>query len=548
MRLVAGTLSFIAASVCAAVALAFFLGGLSPQVAVASLAIGMAAGLVAWWTSWEPDPPRPTAWDVALLTVFALASLRAFLWLIYPAENQWRVLSPYNLGDLSKHIQIIEYLAHGARFWPSSPFFHQGPLAYYFGTDLFNALLVCMGAPLTSGLVWTGLAAAALTAWTLWRWGGAFAIACLIFNGGLAGLILLHTGRIDDFQSELAWKNLFLTMFVPQRALLYALPAAVFLLCVWRARYFRGSSPVPRWIPWLIYTSMPVFSLHAFGFLSLVLAAVFVARPEFRGALFRLVATAFIPASILVFFVTGGFTQEAGATWHPGWMQGDPQWTKWLSTSFGLTASGAPAAILFWLVNFGIALPLLAALVVRIIRTRNAEAAAIAGPAIIVFAACCLFKFAAWEWDNTKFFIWAWLAAAPYLGAMIFSWPPPARVAVCFLLFFSGALSLVGGLDGRHGYTFIDRAELDATRYALRNVPPMDRIATTPTYNNPVVLLGRPVVCGYEGMLWAHGLHYQDSMRALNDILTGNDPLNEKARQVGASWIYVSGGVPVPVK
>jgi len=548
MKTAGAALVFVAVSVSAAVALAFPFGGLSCGIAWTAFAIGLVAAVPAWRGIRPQDPQMPTAWDVLLLTVFALASLRAFLWLIYPVGDEWRVLSPNNLGDLSKHIQLIRYLANGAPFWPESPFFSGASLNYYFGTDLFNSLLLCLGVPLEKGLLWCGLGGAALAAFALWHFGGAFGLAALLFNGGLAGFLIFQTGQPGDFQAELAWKNFFLSMFVTQRALLYALPATLFLLSAWRGEFFREGSGVPRWVTWGIYASMPVFSLQAFAFLSLVLAAIFICRPGARKRLLAFVAPAIPPATVFVILITNRFTQESGLHWHPGWMQGGEDWVLWLKEKGWGDLPSPVRSLLFWTINFGISLPLLGLLGWKAFRSRDPELASFAGTGLLVFFLSCFFRFAPWDWDNTKFFLWAWLACAPYLWSLISAWPKIARIIVCFFLFFSGAVSLVGGLDGRHGYKLVGRSELAGTQSALATVPLMDRIATEPIHTNPVILLGRPVVCGYEGMLWAHGLNYQNKFQDLKDVLAGKDPGNRKARDIRADWIFVAGRVPVKVQ
>ena len=538
MRTAGAILVFVAVSVASAVALAFPLGGLSQALAWAAFAIGFASSILAWRGIRAQDQPTPSAWDVLMLTVFALASLRAFLWLLYPVGDEWRVLSPNNLGDLSKHIHIIRYLANGAHFWPESPFFPQVPLSYYFGTDLFNSLLLCVGFPLERSLVVIGLCGAALSAWALWRWGGGFALAFLLFNGGLAGFLIFQTGHVEDFQSDLAWKNFFLSMVVTQRALLYALPATLFLMAAWREDFFGKSSGLPEWIGWVLYSSMPIFCLQAFAFLSLLLAAMFFAIPGARIRLLQFVAASFLPASILVLLVTGMFTQDSGFHWHPGWMQGGDDWQLWLK-GHGVSVPMSPVAssAIFWAENFGFSIPLLGYLAWDVLKKRDPETLVFAGTGLAVFAICCFFQFARWDWDNTKFFLWAWLACAPSIWNLISRWKPAVRGLVCFLLFFSGAVSLVGGLDGRHGYKLVCRSDLDRARALLAEVPPLDRLATEPTFDNPAILLGRPVVCGYEGMLWAHGLDYQDTLRRLNEVLAMRDPMTN-AKAIHAKWIF----------
>ena len=72
--------------------------------------------------------------------------------------------------------------------------------------------------------------------------------------------------------------------------------------------------------------------------------------------------------------------------------------------------------------------------------------------------------------------------------------------------FFREAVSLIGGLDTRHGYAIARRSELAAWQHAIASIPPDVRFASVPDYNHPLILLGRKVACGYEGHLWSHGL------------------------------------------
>ena len=529
MKAAAGILSFVCVSVTCAVALAFPCGGLTHAVSLVSMAIGLAAAAAAWFSVRPDEWPAPAGMDILLLSIFALASLRAFLWLIFPVEDEWHILSPNNLGDLSLHLDFIRYIASGVKFWPESPILAGTPLCYPLGSDLLNSMFLHIGVPVERGLIWTGLGGAALTAWALWRWGGAFALAAFLFAGGLAGFQFFQTGQIEDFQGSLAWKNLFLAMFVTQRGLLYALPCGLFLLCAWRDDFFRAGSGAPRWLQFLLYVTLPLFSVHAFLFLSLVLFAIFLANGESRRILIAFVGCAVPPATLAVFLVTGAFSSSSGLRWLPGWMQGDQGWT-------------------FWAINFGISLPLLAILAWKAIANPDKETRVFAGTGLAVFVLCFIIAFAPWEWDNTKLLVWAWLACAPALWSIVIR-PLPAlpRAAACVLLFFSGAVSLVGDLDGRHGYKLALRSELSATAQALHDVPPHDRIAVDPVFNNPAMLLGHPVLCGYDGHLWSHGLNYRKKLEDLHAILKRAPGWEEMAHKHDVKWIYIVGSPAVKI-
>jgi hypothetical protein len=80
---------------------------------------------------------------------------------------------------------------------------------------------------------------------------------------------------------------------------------------------------------------------------------------------------------------------------------------------------------------------------------------------------------------------------------------------------------------------------------ALMDVPPGTRIAVDPTFNHPVILLGYPVVCGYEGHLWSHGLHYEEALAKLRSVLRKEIGWLDTADGLGAEWVYFRGPTPL---
>src|SRR5207244_3615795 len=167
-------------------------------------------------------------------------------------------------------------------------------LRYPAGIDFFNALLLKVNVDLIPGLVWVGLLASVATFYAFYRWGGDFAIAGFLFNGGLAGFHFLRDFKFVDYQdvNNIAWKSIPLTMFVTQRGLLYAIPAGLILLWHWREKYFRhaeqaqsasvkgqsGSDPLPFWVELSLYASMPLFHVHTF--MALTIALIFLSLFE----------------------------------------------------------------------------------------------------------------------------------------------------------------------------------------------------------------------------------------------------------------------------
>jgi hypothetical protein len=536
-----------AAAVLAAIALAFACEKLSPPVAAALLAFGAVVGGFSLRTTpreaWRIDPVGGLA-----LLAFVLFALRSFLWLVFEAGDGLWVFSPNNLGDFALHLTYVRQLVGGASFWPDNPIFSGAPLTYPLGVDLLNALLVLAGMDDLRAFIWVGLVASFVTLAALWRWGRGFAVAGFLFAGGLWGFAIFTRGVLVDYQSDaawsegtvVAWKSLPLALFVTQRGLLYAIPAGLVLLASWRARFLepeRGAQRLPLWGEVLLYAAMPVFHLHTFLVLSVLAAWWFLALAAARRHLATVVALALVPATVLVWQVTGGFRGEGMIALHPGWMQGEQNF------------------FVFWLLNFG-ALPLLvAALLWRIAQSRDSRAGLLVLPAVAVFLACCVVRFSPWEWDNTKLMLWSYLLVLPPLWQVLLA-PRPEwqRAVACFILFFSGAVSLAGGLTGHLvvdsaaarlergepaiGYQLATRSEIIGVRQAVHDIPMAARFVAHPTYNHPLLLCGRVLTMGYEGHVHSHGIDYAARLDAVKKILNGEEDWREQAATLGAQWLF----------
>ena len=328
-------------------------------------------------------------------------------------------------------------------------------------------MLCCLHLDLIRGLVWTGLIASVATFYSFLRWGGAFAVAGFLFNGGIAGFQFLKTFTFLDYQGDktIAWKSIALSMFVTQRGLLYAIPAGLLLLWSWREKIFttpgtpaqdRHRGPLPFWVELSLYASMPLFHVHTFLALSSVLACLFImGDARTRKHVVTLLASALLPATFFVWLITDHFQAGSVLEWHPGWVQSDEDFARPFFS--------------FWFANFGILIPLVFVLigfcVQRVWKTGTRWGDNLSTEVVFLLAATAIFVFAffvktaPWGWDNLKIMIWAYFLVLPFLWThLIARWSMPVRVAICVALFGSGFVSLLGGLAaGRNGFGFADR-------------------------------------------------------------------------------------------
>ena len=573
-------------------------------------------------------------WFWAMAVFFAMFAVRSFCWLFYLDGSDYKIQSPNNLGDISLHLTLIKTFANGVPLWPDNPIYLFSKLRYPAGIDLFNALLLLVHVDLITGLVWVGLVASLATFYGFYRWGGSFAIAGFLFNGGIAGFQFFKTWKFLDYQGTaadiahkpIAWKSIPLSMFVTQRGWLYAIPAGVVLLWHWREKFFRQepidsqlasvppedggqetSAPrskgaLPFWVALSVYASTPLFNLHTFIALTIVLImGLFLEGPSeikfivgltrsegssglgrlishpktwpeiFRGAPIRshaaaMLALALIPASFLVWLVTDHFRAASVLQWHPGWAQDSPDLAAPFfrmggsanfgsATTFGLllqkTWNGVIAPFFqFWLPNFGLWVPLAMALVGligwRIWKTgwrwgdRPPADVAFVLPAVVIFGIGYFFKTAPWEWDNLKLMVWGYFLVLPFLWSDILGrWAFPERAAICLALFGSGFVTLLGGLSAGHpGFGIIERARLDYVGQVVRPLPVEARFATYPTYNHPILLQGRKVVLGYPGHLWTEGFDYAQANNQLTALMNGAANWRDAAKALDVRYIF----------
>jgi len=594
MKAFSAGLTFVNVATMAGLLLGIVGGGLDQGFAGLALFVGLAAAVYAWIstapfslrkvaaaapppqlpkskrarlrmrldTPIAPSPPprRWHFWAWAVGIVFAMFAVRSFCWLLWIDGNNLKIQSPNNLGDLALHITYMRYFANGIALWPDNPIHVFSSLRYPAGIDLFDSLLLLQHVDLIRALVWTGLLGSLATFYGFYRWGGPFAVAGFLFNGGLAGYAFFQEFHFADYQAEkIAWKSIPLTMFVTQRGLLYAIPAGLLLLIHWRRKYFPGDTDerggarrglVPWWVEWSLYATMPLFHVHTFLALSIVLGFwLLIGTWEMRKQISLLLAAALVPATWIVWMITDHFQAKSILAWAPGWLQSDP----------GFSSS----VVNFWIVNFGLTLPLMIALV-AVVGWRNWQAlipardpkAPIAStslaehalspafafvmPAAAIFLFALFVKTAPWGWDNTKLIIWAYFICLPFLWCeLLVKWPWLVRVGVCFVLFASGFVSLIGGLaTGRPGFDIANRTELEAVATVVRELPIKERFAAFPTYNHPLLMNGRKVVLGYGGHLWTQGFNYAPIEQKLQGLMLGAPDWRERAQALHARYLF----------
>lgn len=591
MKGLSAGLTFFNLSVVSAVVLGLMARGLGYSTALLSVLIGTIAAVVVYFQTFDPaavTPRSPSRWRYRSMLFWLMAgfftifAVRSFCWLLFIDGAELRIQSVNNLGDLALHVTYMKTFANGVPLWPDNPIYVFSKLRYPAGVDLFNSLLLLLHVDLIRGLVWVGLLASLATFYAFYRWGGLFAVAAFLFNGGVVGFEFLHNLEFRDYQgaTTIAWKSIPLSMFVTQRGLLYAIPAAVLLLWHWREKFYRtgvkqiataepavaaapdpsvsssptvedsvesptsapslpqpafSRGPLPVWVEISLYASMPLFHVHTFLALSVVLAFLFLfGDAQMRLHTVTVVIAALLPATFFVWLITDHFHASSMLQWAPGWVQDKGDFKM--------------PFLKFWAMNFGIWFPLLLWLIGdRAWRAWNQrerltgklpEDLAFLSPAIAIFLFGLLVKTAPWEWDNLKLMMWGYFIVLPFLWRdLIAHWVMPLRWICCIALFGSGFVSLFGGLSVP-GYGFTNRAELAGVGVGVRNLPVEARFAAYPTFNHPLLLQGRKVVLGYPGHLWTQGFDYHEEEAKLSRLMRGEGDWRQLAEALKVRYIF----------
>ena len=478
--------------------------------------------------------------EIVLAIFVGYAALRHFMWLLFPMEHHLATLSLNNFGDLPLHINFTRALANGITFPPRNPIFASELLHYPYGVDLYSALLEQIGIRLQAHLLAVGLLGTAASIVFLRSYAGWVGIGAFFLSGGLSGWEVIGGARLRDFSQNVDWKNLFLSVFITQRGVLFALPIGLLLIIATR-RHFSGEAVLRRGqmiALGIIWGFLPLFHLHAFVAVSLLMAAScfevggWRAVVSFLGCWMSRVA--YLPAALLVLFSTRFLKSSSVLRLRWGWMAKSGELLHFLTFNFG--------AWLFMPIFIAAALYL----------SKDRFAAAERKKLWIEFAIYLLLflvffnlMLAPWEWDNIKLLIWPYLGFARLLyilfdkreGSWLGSFERPL---LAFAFFYSGFATVVWTLlsPTGHAVPLYATGELAKVEGALSGVSKNAVFASAQSHLHPLTYFGGIRVAGYEGHLWSHGIDHTDVVAKLDRIMHGDPESVALCRELGVTHIF----------
>ncbi len=494
------------------------------------------------------------AWTALLAWLFARVVM------FYP--DGMHTAPANNFGDLPFHFSVITSFAYGENLPPQNPIFAGMNFTYPFLIDFLTAFFIRCGADWRAAFfvenIILALALVGLIEFLTLkifnnRLAARIAPVIFLFNGGLGFINFFRqfsaqSDSLLDFLARLPnaytmnadlalasgnvplrWGNVFTTLLIPQRSMLFGLPIVAMIIAFWwmscgedndpkiRRRYLLAAGVLAGLLP----------MLHAHGFFSVMIVSALMVLLFWSWDWIAF----FAPAAVLA----------APQAW---WLSGTQVKSK-LFTLHWWWEAGQLNPLVFWMVNAGIFILLLltALLVKKITKTRQRLFYL---PFALWFFVPNVVTLAPWTWDNIKMLVYWSLASCPFVAvalACLFTQRfIVGRLAATFLLFtltFSGALDVTRALSPVENVQLFGQEELEVAALLREKTPPRAVILHAPIHNSVVALSGRQSVMGYPGHLWTHGINYAQREPDVAAIYQGGAETLEPLARLGIDYIVI---------
>lgn len=301
---------------------------------------------------------------------------------------------------------------------------------------------------------------------------------------------------------------------------------------------------------------MPLVHVHTFVAISIIVSGFFLAALISRekelifGFLKTIILTIVfsLPSLAYIFYTQFSNNNKGFLIFRLGWM----------SEPGGIgSINYNPAShlhlieyISYMLGNFSFILPLflVAALILLIRKKQKSESILIYSlmiSAALLWIFLNIVKFQPWDFDNGKFFGYFLLVSALVIGCFFAGldskWAKSAAVFLTFLIILSGVIDLLGRSSFANPpiYQIFGQEELKTADFITKNLPQERNILTGSSFLNLVnCLAGRPVLLGYEGWLWTHGIDYGSREDDVNKMFLGKQ-FPELAKKYNIGYVLI---------
>jgi hypothetical protein len=313
------------------------------------------------------------------------------------------------------------------------------------------------------------------------------------------------------------FRNIFPAELFPQRSFLLGLTAALLLLMIlmqWLSDSSDRISPLKFFSLGLPAGLLMI--VHTHTYMAVVLLCLCLAVCNNLISMKRMVAFALGAAMVSLFLYISLHGQSRPSRWFGlewGWMSNNQR-------------SGVLSFLKFWLMNWGLILPL--ALAGTIWMRDYRHPLVIAG--WLLFVLCNIIRFQPWNWDNTKLLTWSYLLLLiPVVRVLSGLWRTKRcllRVGVVTMigvLVFSGGLELMRLLQtSRTTHKMWEPSKIDMAIKLQKIITPEETVLTDDDHLNWVACLaGGQILMGFRGWLWSYGIDYHERENEVRAMYSG---------------------------
>jgi len=484
------------------------------------------------WRNFRELPLDKTALItlVVLLILFGLITPKL---LSYDSGGlRTQVINAY--GDLGFHMANITNLAYGPTLPPASPILSNHKLTYPFFTNFYSAMLLAAGSNYSQSVIWPAFLLIPLSlillhqlTYQLTHGKKAALLVLLLFTlgGGTFGWLRLttdltiphssltellanlprnYTGHSDD-PDGFHIINPVVSMLLPQRSFMFGMGMAfmILLLLTIKNSAIRRRSYI---LAGILAGLLPLFHAHTVLALIPIILLLVIINPHRHWQLFFTI-TLLVGLPGIIYYLSSGASSSAAPHLQLGWMSQEN-------------------IFLFWLKNTGFLIPIT---LLGLFRPAPKILKPLALAGLSLFTAANIWLFAAWEWDNTKIFVY-WILFTLPLAAFttIDLWHKSKYyfrgVILAFVIFhlITGSIDVLRlTLPNLPAWEEWNASSIALAKYIRTHTSPSDTILIAPYHNSPAALSGRSVYLGFAGHVWTHGGDHWEREAAIGNYFSG---------------------------
>lgn len=351
------------------------------------------------------------------------------------------------------------------------------------------------------------------------------------------------------------WSS-FMTMFLMhQRSYFFGFAAGAMILYILalavkngNKKYFYFMGLLIGFLPLVHMHSFIAILIIAFGF---YIWNKFFAKDGFLAKnLFNAIGIGAVIGTLISYFFIFDFSLGASfLVFRLGWMS-EPGIGAVLYNPRGGSPAGAWISYLWE--NFGLFFPLLVAAIIYFSVRKNdfwRKKDSVFGlifSAIFLFIVINIIKFQPWDYDNGKIFGYFFLLGSVIIVYFFEQWKfKLAKIIAIILTFFLISVGLIDAFSRSSYakpplYEIFGRKERNAAEWIINNTLSNEVVLTGGSHLNSVnSLAGRPVLMGYPGWLWSHGIKYQEREKDISDMYSGGINAKELLEKYGVNYVFI---------